>query len=330
MKYDFITIGGAAEDITFVTTEGVLVDNKKDILRQELLGFEYGAKVEIDDKDVFFNFGGGAANAAVCLAKLGLKTANISTVGDDVRGVKIIKNFKKNKVDAKFVQKVKGAGTSFGFVLMNDNQKGRDRVIFFNRGAEKKMVLGKKEVKALRKTKWAYMAALSGAWMNNLEEIFSVPDLQIAWNPGNSQLTAGVNKIGKFLKKTRVLIVNKDEAISLVLTDKKYKDKPSAWLNNLKNLQTAIKAYGPQIVVITDGRNGAGVYDGAKFYTHKIIPEKKLVDTTGVGDAFGSTFVAGLEMYHGDIKQAMELGMKNAANVVSEVGAQNGLMTINN
>ena len=48
MKNDFITIGGATEDITFYTTEGVVIDNSKDLLRQKLLAFEYGAKIKID------------------------------------------------------------------------------------------------------------------------------------------------------------------------------------------------------------------------------------------------------------------------------------------
>ena len=48
MKYDIITIGGATEDITFYTSEGVLINNKKDLTNQKLLAFEYGAKVKID------------------------------------------------------------------------------------------------------------------------------------------------------------------------------------------------------------------------------------------------------------------------------------------
>ena len=38
MKYDFITVGGATEDITFYTSEGVLIDNKGDILRDLEVG----------------------------------------------------------------------------------------------------------------------------------------------------------------------------------------------------------------------------------------------------------------------------------------------------
>ncbi|KKR32035.1 MAG: hypothetical protein UT64_C0044G0012 [Candidatus Falkowbacteria bacterium GW2011_GWF2_39_8] len=48
MKYDFITIGGATEDMMIFTDEGILFDNKKDILRQKLLAFEYGAKIIAD------------------------------------------------------------------------------------------------------------------------------------------------------------------------------------------------------------------------------------------------------------------------------------------
>ena len=39
MKYNIICIGGVMRDITFKTEEGILIDNRSDILRQELLAF---------------------------------------------------------------------------------------------------------------------------------------------------------------------------------------------------------------------------------------------------------------------------------------------------
>jgi len=48
MKYQIITIGGATRDITFFTKEGILIDNHRDVLRQKLLAFEYGAKIRVD------------------------------------------------------------------------------------------------------------------------------------------------------------------------------------------------------------------------------------------------------------------------------------------
>jgi sugar/nucleoside kinase (ribokinase family) len=52
------------------------------------------------------------------------------------------------------------------------------------------------------------------------------------------------------------------------------------------------------------------------------------VDTTGIGDSFNSSFLAGLEIYKGDIQKSLELGAKNSASVISQQGAQNGLLTI--
>ena len=58
------------------------------------------------------------------------------------------------------------------------------------------------------------------------------------------------------------------------------------------------------------------------------INKNKIADTTGIGDTFCSTFVAGLEIYQGDFKKAMKLAMKNAASVLKKSGAQNGLMEL--
>jgi len=75
------------------------------------------------------------------------------------------------------------------------------------------------------------------------------------------------------------------------------------------------------------GKNGADAYDGRIFYHQDILHERRRMDTTGVGDAFGSTLVAGLELFNGDIAKAMYLSVKNTASVISEQGAQNGLLT---
>ena len=49
IKNTVTTIGGATRDIMFYTDDMVLIDNKADLLRQKLIGFEYGAKVYSED-----------------------------------------------------------------------------------------------------------------------------------------------------------------------------------------------------------------------------------------------------------------------------------------
>lgn len=321
MNYDFITIGGATEDITFYTREGLLIDNKEDILRQKLLAFEYGAKLKIDK--AYSTFGGGAANAAVCLSRLGLNVAALVAVGNDSRGDRIVANFEHHKVKTELVERIKDFESGFSFLLVGQNN---EHVVFSNRAANKKLFIGNKEIKKINKAKWVYMTSLSGAWRTVLKNVFR-SEAKIAWNPGHIQLHTGKAVIGRYLQKTAMLTINKDEAIELVVSDKKYRNKNNRFLNNIKNLLQVIKEWGPKIVVITNGKYGADAYDGASFYHQDIIKENRRVDTTGVGDAFGSTFTAGLEIFNGDIGKAMYLSVTNTASVIGKQGAQNGLIS---
>ncbi|MFH1427823.1 MAG: carbohydrate kinase family protein [Patescibacteria group bacterium] len=321
MKYDIITIGGATEDITFYTKEGILIDNKKDVLRQKLLAFEYGAKVRVDESHS--TFGGGAANTAVSFSRLGFRAAAIISIGQDLRGKRIIENLKKQKVNVNLVQRCKNLETGFSFLLVGPSN---EHVVFSNRAANQELKINNYELKMLKNTKWAYLTSLTGKWQDVLNKVIIINNIKIAWNPGHIQLKASRNILGKYLKKTTVLFVNKDEAIELVISDKKYKNKDLKFLDKVNNLLKILKSWGPEIVVITSGKQGADAYNGISFYHQDILKEKKRVDTTGVGDAFGSSFIAGLELYHGDIAKAMKLGVKNTASVIAQQGAQNGLI----
>jgi ribokinase len=321
MKYDFITIGGATEDITFYTKDGILIDNKNDILRQKLLAFEYGAKLKVDK--AYSTYGGGAANAAVCLAKLGFKVGAMAAIGDDNRGVGIINNFKKNKVDINCIQIIRDVESGFSFLVVG---QANEHIVFSNRAANKKLNIADREVEILDSAEWIYLTSLSGNWRQVIKNVFKTK-AKIAWNPGQRQLHSGIKAIGKYLPKLEVLVLNKDEAIELVISEEKNRNQNNRFLNNIKNLLKILKDWGPAIVVITKGKNGADAYDGNKFYHQDIFKEKRRIDTTGVGDAFGSTFIAGLKIFKGDIQKSLYLGVKNSASVITEQGAQNGLLS---
>ena len=321
-NFDLITIGGSTEDISFHTKEGMVIDNSEDVTKQKLLAFEYGAKLRTDK--AYSTFGGGAANAAVCVSQLGLKTAALTIVGDDIRGERIIKNLKKNKVDTFLVQKRKEEESSFAFLVMG---QGSEHVAFVNSGVKKKLAIKDKESKKLRKAKWLYITSLAGSWQPVLDKATFLIGPKIAWNPGDLQIKAGLLKLKKYLQNVNVLSVNKDEAIELVVSVKEYKDKPKSFLNNPRNLVRTLQKYGPEIALVTCGEEGAYAFDGEKVYYQKANKVKKAADTTGVGDAFTSSFVAGLEIYQGDIQKAMILGAQNSSSVVREQGAQNGLLS---
>lgn len=319
MKYDFITIGGVTEDIVFFTEEGVLIDNKADILREKLLAFEYGAKINI--KEFGHYFGGGASNSAINLSGLGFKVACFSKIGQDERGFRILENLENNNIEHSFIEVDKKNDSGFSFIINNK----KDRIIFTYRGANDNFSVSKKQEKNIKLTEWVYLTSLSTDSQGNLEKIF-LNKKNIAWNPGVSQLSRGIYPIKKFLKNTEILILNKDEALELVKKTKKFSGLKNEFLNDIKNLIKVLKDSGPQKVILTDGVKGAYFFDGTNFYHQRIIKNQNRIDSTGVGDAFGSTVVGCLIKFDGDYKKAMYLGVKNVSSVVSLAGAQNGLL----
>ncbi|HOZ53052.1 MAG TPA: PfkB family carbohydrate kinase [bacterium] len=320
MKYDFITIGGVTEDIVFFTSEGVLIDNKADILKEKLLAFEYGAKINI--KEFGHYFGGGASNSAINLSGLSFKVACLSRIGQDERGFRILENLENNKVDHNFIEVDKKSDSGFSFIINNK----KDRIIFAYRGANDNFVISKKQEKNIKLAKWVYLTSLPLNCQNSLERIFLNKN-NIAWNPGISQLSGGVAPIKRFLENTEIFILNKDEALELIKKTKRFSSLKDNFLADIKNLIKILKDLGPEKIILTDGVKGAYFFDGTNFFHQKIISNQNKIDSTGVGDAFGSTVVGCLIKFDGDYKKSMYLGVKNVSSVVSLAGAQNGLLS---
>ncbi len=323
MFYDFITIGGVTEDITFFSKDGLIIDNKKDVLKQKLLAFEYGSKINV--KEYYQGFGGGASNTAVNLARMGFKTACLANIGNDARGQRVLENFNNNKIDIKLINIDKKLDTGFSFII-NDK---KDRIIFSYRGANDNLLITDKQKVFLKKAQWLYLTSLPDNSNNLLKDIFANKN-KIAWNPGLNQLSGGIKKIAGFLKITDIFMVNKDEALELIKKTPQLSNYNDDFLNNCENLIKILKACGPKIVILTDGINGAYIYDGKNFYHQAILKRSVEIDTTGVGDAFNSTVLGALLKIEGDYKKAMSWGMKNTASLVTKFGAQNGLLNLKN
>jgi len=320
MNKKIITLGGATEDITIYPQEATVLDNKGDLLRQKLLAFEYGAKIALED--MVSSFGGGSANSAVSFANLGFDSKIITALGKDDRAKKIKANLKAKGVGANYILSADNNLSPYSLLVIGP--KG-EHVAFVYRGSKSDLKLDKKSLKAIETADWLYVTSLSTPWKTMLADALNVSK-RVAWNPGSEQLKAGAKVLKKYFKKTDVLCLNKDEAIELVMSERKYKGKDKSFFNNNNNLLKVIKEMGAKIVVITLGKNGSTAYDGKKIYKQKIIKEQKRIDTTGVGDAHNSAFIYGIELYDGDIQKALSLGARNSASVISAQGAQNGLL----
>ncbi|MBT6690781.1 carbohydrate kinase family protein [Candidatus Parcubacteria bacterium] len=319
IKNTVTTIGGATRDIMFYTDDMLLLDNKQDLLRQKLIAFEYGAKIY--SKDVYFTYGGGGMNTAVNFAGLGIKTQTVLSVGDDLVGTEIFRYLKSKKVNTKFVQEHKKIRTGTSAIV--NVGKYNEHVIFAYRGANNKINLSPERVKRIN-TSWVYLTSLSGNFTGKLNNLFSHcanKKIQIAWNPGSNQLKLGLKKLAKYMKQTAVFDVNRDEALELLVSLEDGKVT-----NNINYILKSLHKYGQKLTVVTDGHRGAYLYDGEKVY-FKAAKKRAGINTTGAGDSFGSSLVAGLIKYKWNLDKSLKLAILNSNSVIMKIGAQEGLLT---
>lgn len=310
--FDVITIGTATHDVFLQSPlfKGVK-DERFPEGKAECFGL--GSKIEVE-KPVFAN-GGGAINAGVTFARQGFKTAVLCRVGDDYAGEEIGKEFKKEDICFWKVKDEK-LGTGYATILLSPNG---ERTILAYRGAAENLNL--KEIPfAEFKSRWLYIVPshIDPAVMEKIFEHCYYQGTQIAMNPSKFYLEKGARNLKPLLDKIKVLIVNREEASLLTGVD--FKDEK----NIFKKLDELVKG----IAVMTDGPRGVWVSDGQKLFQAGVFKEKKIVDRTGAGDAFGSGFVAGL-MTKDDIEYAVRLGTANATSVVEEIGAHVSALTRN-
>ncbi len=311
--FDVITIGGASRDVFFLTKEGKIIN---DLPRhQKLIAFEYGSKIIPEETE--FSYGGGGANTAISFSRMGLHTASIMNIGMEGTGSLIVKELEAANVSCEHITRDKVNHTALSTII---SLPGEDHTMFLYRGSNNFMKVH--DWRPIH-TKWFYLSSLTGESVDIIPEMFSYArahNIKVAWNPGHEQLKCGYHDLATFLEDTNILLLNKSEACSLV----KSFDK-TINLDDMKKLLTALSQMTPGAVVVTDSERGSYVSAEGKQY-HEPAHSTKVVETTGAGDAFGSTFVAAHLKGFGT-KYAMKIAAENAANVVAFIGAQKGLMT---
>lgn len=353
--YDIITVGSATVDV-FVKTESELIKIKTKDGEEDLIAYPTGRKVLIEKLD--FMTGGGATNTAVCFSRLGLKTACLSTIGKDDNGKKILNELKKEKID--FIGTIESKGmTSYSIVL---DSIEHDRTILTYKALSNNLKFKKLEANIKRgrlKTKWFYFCTMMGESFKTLEKLAEYAkqnkkqnkkenkkeskkeskkevkkenkldkpqnEIKIAFNPTNYLAKEGPKKLKKILDATDALVLNKEEAKLLLGY------KPEDMTITIERLMKELNKLGPNIIVITDGANGAYCYEDAnKRYMYHIQPRGvKLMETTGAGDAFTSSFIAGL-IKGKPIEFCLFLAQTNTESVIQHYGAKNILLTWNN
>ena len=312
MSYDVICVGSALLDIFLKSDKFVKVPSG-DFAGGVALCEEYGGKTEVDEVEV--TTGGGGTNNAVSYARKGLRTGIIAELGKDLIASAVLEELRREGVDTSFLVQEKSEETGISSIMVSGDG-GRSVAVY--RGAGK--MLGKEDIPWDElKPSWIHLSSL-GSDMNVYEGIIGHAKhngIKIAVNPGKHEIRNSKEWGGiKLFEGVDVLIMNREEA--QLLTGLDLKD------DNIWKSEACI--IGPKICVITDGKRGGKVCASGECYFFE-AEEAKTIEETGAGDAFGSGFVAGLMKGH-DVEKSIEWGKKQAASVVSFMGAKRGLLKL--
>ncbi|MBI4272401.1 carbohydrate kinase family protein [Candidatus Uhrbacteria bacterium] len=305
-KYDIISIGDATLD-TFVRIDNasLLCSLNKD---QCWFCLNYAEKIPIEE--LKFTLGGNACNNAVGSARLGLKAAFYSIIGDDDSGRRILEQIKAENVSSEYVIVQKRKPTNYSVVLTYKTER---TILVYH--CPRKYNLPK-----LASSKWIYLTSMGKGFDSIHKDLLirlKFNGTKLAFNPGTHQLLAGKKVLEPILKVCSVLILNKEEGLMVL-------GQPST--TSIKDILKSLHLLGPDIVIVTDGLNGAYGFDGHRCYFMKIMPSK-VVQRTGAGDSFSTGVIAAL-FHDKPLNEALQWGTANAASVIEHVGPQTGLLTI--
>lgn len=319
-NYDLIAIGDTVTD-AFIRLKEAEVHCRLDHEACEIC-MRFGDKIPYESVTVIPGVG-NSANAAVSAARLGLKAALVSNVGDDPYGREIIETLGKEGVDTSFIRVHPGKKTNYHYVLWFQD----DRTILI------KHENFDYALPDIGEPAWVY---LSSAGEQSLPFHQSVADylaahpaIKFAFQPGTFQIKFGTDALADLYARADAFFCNREEAKRILRTTE---EEP-------KRLLKLMHGLGSKIVVITDGVKGAYAYDGSgpstssgqnsrgEFWFMPPYPDPKPpLSRTGAGDAFSSTFVAALAKGK-SVLEALRIAPINSMSVVQHVGARAGLLT---
>lgn len=287
----------------------------------------FGAKIPYESHTELVGVG-NPANAAVSIARIGLKASLMTDLGEDEGGKKCKDYWESEKVQTDLVTFHKNIPTNHFYVLWYQPER---TILIHHNNYPRKL-----DVAKLNRSnpKFIYFTSIpidGHAFQTEFSEWLKTAHYtKLVFQPGTYQIKLGYEAQKILFQKSYLFVVNKEEAQSILNTTE----------NSVQFLLEKVQKLGPEIVCITDGPAGAymrakdaGGPEGTRGSNYKnyfmpIYPDiAPPFERTGCGDAFASTFTAALAMGKTPL-EALEMAPINSMNVVQHIGAQAGLLSL--
>ena len=298
--YDLISVGNISIDLYF---KGSTFTKDKDRFHLAIGGKYYSDYFHED-------IGGGGVNVAAGVAKLGLRPAIFGKIGENAYKDLILKKLTDKKISTEFCQ-IERDYYKISSILLTE--KGERTVIHYETPNHllKEFLLHKQ----LKKAKNIYFSPLSN--LNLFEK-----KKMINYMKGDQTLTfvnipavdcrRPIQELTDFFESLDVLIINSHEFSELI-------KRPYNKID-YKYLKIKLPFLNERILIVTDAEKGSYGYYQEQIYYKEAVKPKKIVDSTGCGDAYTAGFIAQY-IKSGSIVRSMQKGAEFASNKLERIGA---------
>ncbi|MFQ6094686.1 MAG: carbohydrate kinase family protein [Candidatus Bathyarchaeia archaeon] len=253
--------------------------------------------------------GGSAANTAVGLANLGVKTGYIGKVADDPGGRFLLKAFEDVGVDTQgIVVTTEGrSGSVMGFI----DDEG-ERALYVDPGVNDLIDFDEIDLEYVSEARFLHLTSFVGEKPLDaqIRVVKSLPDVKVTLDPGELYARRGWSRMKPLIERCFAVFPNQNEL--RLLTGEDYKEGARRFIEA-----------GVSVVAVKLGRRGCYVTDESEEYMIKPF-KVKVSDTTGAGDAFSAGFLYGL-VTNKSLKECGVLGNFVASRCIRKVGAREGL-----
>ncbi len=304
-QFDLIAVGESLRDVFYMIHDATIQCTLHE--GECLLCLHYSEKIPVD-RVVKVPAAGNSANAAVCAARLGLRSALVTWIGADYAGRHIYEHLAQEKVD-------------IGLVMTDKKHPTSESTIIDFKGEKTQLVYFQPRTFALPKlpsTRGIYYSAMgnnhTGFDGKLLAYLKAHPEIFFTFQPGTTHVKEGlIPTFKKLVARSDLFILNREEAAALVSDGDEVRPRLEAF-----------HRMGAKRVVITDGKNGAHGTDGASHWFMPVFPGKR-IETTGAGDSFAAT-VTSMILMDTSFEEALRAGSAMASSVIEHVGPQRGLL----
>lgn len=263
-------------------------------------------------KGYYSSSGGDAVNAAVSMARLGLRTAVCASLGEDTCADLVISELKKAGVDCSYLHQSPDVHTASPVILVDP--EGERHIIRVPDNGNHFFTQDMVGDELLRNARHLHVASA-----NVLKKLDGKP-LGILFERAHhlgltTSMDASYDRDGKWMKNIEDALRNCDIFIPSMQEASCY-----AGSNDPQEICAFFSQFPLKIFGIKLGEKGVMVTDFKETWSMPTLYRKRPVDTTGAGDAFLAGFVsAWLKGY--DIPSAAAVGSAQSYSVLSAIGA---------